>query len=303
MVSRIATAFQNQTTLRNLQASNAELSLTTYQISTGNKARVMSDVSGDASRILSLRDVHSRNKVYVEGMNNAENQLKSVEAALQSMTDLLEDAAQTATLGRNENSAATRATLAPKAKSLADTFYNLLNTQFQDRYVFSGQDGLNKPVSGVATATAFPGVPLPTTWYEGDTSQNSVITGANAELNYGVVGNDPALVKMKAGLESLWYGLQNNSIADMDSAITILKEARTDLSTALGAVGGQMNTINQISERTSTQNVFIKEQLDGLEKVDVAEAITLFGQQQTTLQASFQIIAQVNQLSLLNFLR
>jgi flagellar hook-associated protein 3 FlgL len=303
MVDRIATSFQNQNSLRSLRQSEAELALSTYQISSGNKARTLADVPTDANRILTLREVQTRTVVYTGGMTTASNSLKATEAALQSMTDLLEDAAQTATLGRNENSAATRSSLAPKAKSLADTFYNLINTQFQGRYIFSGQNGLEKPVNGVAAAATFPGLPLPTTWYEGDSSLPAVVTGPGTTLNYGVTGNDPALVKMKAGLEALWSGLQTNNLTDIDSAITVLKEARTDVSSALGRVGGELNTLTQLGDRASQQTDFLTEQLNALEKVDVAEAITAFSQQQTTLEASMSIIAQINQLSLLNFLR
>jgi flagellar hook-associated protein 3 FlgL len=303
MVDRIATSFQNQNTLRGLRQSEADLALSTYQISSGNKARTLADVPTDANRILTLREVQARNVVYTSGMTSASNSLKATEAALQSMTDLLEDAAQTATLGRNENSAATRASLAPKAKSLADTFYNVLNTQFQGRYLFSGQNGLERPVNGVAAPATFPGSPLPTAWYTGDSSLPAVVTGPGTTQTYGVTGDDPALVKMKAGLEALWNGLQTNNLTDIDNAITVLKEARTDVSSALGRVGGELNTFTLLGERSTQQREFLTEQLNDLEKVDVAEAITTFSQQQATLEASMSIIAQINQLSLLNFLR
>lgn len=303
MVSRIATAFQNQTSLRNLQKSSDGIALSIYQATTGNKARNLSEIPQEANRILSLRELQTRNTTYVTGMTSANNQLKAMESALQSMSDLLQDAAQTATLGRNENSATTRATLAPKAQSLVNTFYNLFNTQFEGQYLFSGQNGLNSPVSDAPAARAYPGDPLPTTWYEGDNSLPAVVTGPGTTLQYGVLGNDPAFTKIKAGLEALWNGLQTNNLSDLDSAITALNSARTDLSGSLGQVGGQMNTITQISEKTTTQNEFLKEQSDGLEKMDLSTALTTLSQQQATMDASMAAIMQLNQLSLLNYLR
>lgn len=302
MVSRIATGFQNENTLRNLRQSNEGLALSTYQITTGQRARRLADISEDASQILNLREVTSRTQSYLDNITSAKNQLQAMENALQGMSDLLGDAASTATLGRTENSASTRATLAPKAQAIAEGFYSLFTTQFNGEYLFSGSNGTVSPVSGNAAATAYPGAPLATTWYQGDTTTPAIITGPSTTLNYGVAGNEAAFSKIKAGVEALWYGLQNNALSDIDNAVNVLKEAKTDLSSLLGRVGGQMNTMDQITQRHTAQQGFLQEQSDELEKIDISEAITKFSEQQATMEASMSIIVRVNQLSLLDFL-
>lgn len=303
MITRIATYFQNQNSLRNLQQSNEGLALTSYQITTGNKARSLSDVASDSNQILGLRDVLQRTDVYQSNITSAKNVLQSAENALAGMVDMLSEAASTATLGRNENSAATRASLAPKAQAIADTFYNLFKTQFQGTYVFSGMNGTEAPVAGNATAAAYPGDPLTTTWYEGDSTPPNVVIGPNATLQYGVPGNDEAFAQIKAGLEALIYGLQNNSLTDLDSAVTALENARTGLAVLQGEVGGQINTLDQVNTRHGNQKQFLQEQLDSLDKADLSDALTTFSQQQAQMEASMLIITNVNQLSLLDFLR
>lgn len=303
MVTRIATYFQNQNSLRNLQQANEGIALTSYQITSGNKARKLADTANDSTQIMDLRNVLGRTATYQGNITTATNRLKAAENALSGMTDMLTEAASVATLGRNENSAATRASLAPKVQAIVETFYSLFNTEFEGNYIFSGMDGDKAPVAGTGTATAFPGLPLPTDWYQGDSTPPTVSTGPSSSLQYGVPGNEEAFAQMKAGLEALWYGLENNSISDIDNAITSLEAARTGLSVMQGRVGGQINTLDQISTRHSTQQQFLQEQLDGLEKADISEALTTFSQQQATLEASMLIISQVNQLSLLDFLR
>ncbi|MFZ2587966.1 MAG: flagellin [Alphaproteobacteria bacterium] len=303
MVTRIATYFQNQNSLRGLQTANEGLALTSYQVTSGYKGRTLADTAADSNQILNLRDVLARADVYQANITTASNRLKSAENALAGMTDLLAEAASVATLGRNENSASTRASLAPKAQAIADTFYNLFKTKFEGKYIFSGSDGDDEPVSGTATATTFPGLPLTTTWYNGDTTPPSVITGPGSTLQYGATGDEDAFAGMKAGLEALWYGLENNSLADIDNAISTLQTVRKDLSVLQGRVGGQINTLDQLGTRLDNQKTFSQEQLDGLEKVDVSEALTKFSQQQATLESSMLIITRINQLSLLDFLR
>lgn len=303
MVTRIATYFQNQNSLRGLQTANEGLALTSYQVTSGNIGRRLADTASDSGQILSLRDVLARTDVYQSNITTATNRLKAAENALAGMTDLLSEAASVATLGRNENSASTRASLAPKAQAIADTFYNMFKTKFEGNFIFSGNNGSEEPVSGQATATTFPGLPLDTSWYQGDGNTPSIITGPGSTLQYGVPGNSDGFAQLKAGLEALWYGLQNNSLADIDSAITTLQDARGSLSVLQGQVGGQINTLDQLDTRHGNQKQFMQEQLDGLEKVDVSEALTRFSEQQATLEASMLIITKVNQLSLLDFLR
>ena len=303
MVNRIATASQNAATLRNLQEANRGMALSTYQITTGLKSQTLSDDSGNSHQLLTLKDVQNRTTTYLSNITGASNQLKATESALQQMTDLLSEAASLATTGRNENSASTRATLAPKAQALAESFYSLFNTQYNGQYLFSGSNANTAPISGTSSPAAFPGEPLGTTWYQGDNQLATTVNGANTTLEYGVIGNGDAFSKLKAGLEGLWYGLQNNNVTEIDTAISTLGAAKTALSSTVSSVGGQMNNVEQLTERYTNQQSFIQTSMDGIEKVDISEALTTFSQQQATLQASMMIISQVNQVSLLDYIR
>lgn len=304
MVARIATASQNLATLRTLQQSNASMALSTYQITTGLKSRTLSDDSGNSQRLLTLQDVQTRTNTYISSLASAKNQLTASESALQQMSDLLAEASSLATTGRNENSADTRATLAPKAQALAESFYSLFNTQFNGQYLFSGSNAGTAPINTTATATAFPGEPLDSsTWYTGDTQPPTVVNGPGTTLEYGVLGNNDAFAKLKTGLEGLWYGLANNNVTEIDTAISTLTSAKTQLSGVISNVGGQMNNVEQFTERYTNQKTFLKQSVDDIAKVDVSEALTTFSQQSATLQASMMIISQANQVSLLNYLR
>lgn len=303
MVSRISTYYQNSETLRTLQSSADAMNLTSYQVTTGYKAKTLADVSADAQQILTLRDAQSRTDTYLSNLTSAKNSIQATESALQQMTDLLTDANNLATLGRNENDATTRAALAPKAQSLTESFYDLFSSQYNNQYLFSGSNGAQAPIAGSGAATAYPGSPLSTTWYQGDDQLPVTMSGTDLTLQYGVLGNDDAFAKLKAGLESLWYGLQNNDMTEVDNAVAALEDAKTGLSGLLGSVGGQLNSIDLLEQRHTDQQSFVSTQLDDLEKVDMSQALTLFSQQQSTLQASMLVISKMSQLTLLDYLR
>lgn len=302
MVTRVATAFQNENTLRNLQLANQGMALTTYQITTGLKSQKISDDPANMNTIISLRDVSTKTASYLANLSTAKNTLTSAESALNQLTDLLSDAVSLATTARNESSADTRATLAPKAQALAESFYTLFNSQYNGQYLFSGSNAAQQPISTAAAPQPFPGSPVPTTWYEGDDKLASVISGSGTTLQYGVLGDDSTFANLKGGLEALWYGLQNNNLTEIDNATSALTSAKTGLSTLLGDVGGQLNTIDLLSTRQTSQQGILNNQLSDLDQVDVSTALTQFSQQQATLQASMLIITKVNSLSLLDYL-
>ena len=303
MVTRVATGYQNQESLRQLQQTNVDLAKTTFQITTGFKDDSLSGFATDANALLDIYDLQSNTDMYMENISTAKSRLQSTESALQGMNDLLSEAASLWTLGRTENSAETRAALAPKAESITNTFYNIFNTKFDGRYIFSGQNGAEAPTNATATSTAFPGSPVPTTYYIGDSAKPAIISGPGQTTQYGVTGDETAIANIKAGLEALWYGLENNSETDIDQAIAALTDAQEELSSLLGDVGGQLSSFTQLETRHENQKVFLQEQADDLDKVDIAEAMTTLTQQEATLQASMLVITSVNQLSLLDFLR
>ncbi len=168
---RVATFFQNQASLTQLQKSNEELAKLTYQITTGNKTSRLAELAGSSDELLNLKDVTRNADIYIKNIDTARSRLSATESALQGLTSLLTDAASVSTLGRNENSAEARASLAPKVEALTRSFYSLFNTKFDGRYIFSGNNGAEPPTTATATSTTFPGSPAPSTYYTGDTAK------------------------------------------------------------------------------------------------------------------------------------
>lgn len=302
-MSRIATATFNRNAIEQLQSSNVNLAKTTFQVTSGLVAERFEDIAADAAQLLNLQDLRGLNDQYIQNMNTVASRLQSTENALQGMNDLIVEAANLWTLGRNENTAEVRANLAPKAEGLTETFYSLFKTRYDGRYIFSGAAGDRPPLTGTPIATTAPaGIPAPNTFYNGDSQRSVVITSTAVVEEYGITGDNDAFANMKAGLEALWFGLENNSEADLDAAIDLLNQTQTELSNLIGDVGGQQSAFDLLSARHENTNLFLTEQVDEIEKVDIAEAMTRFSQEQTTLEASLAVVNRINQLSLLDFL-
>lgn len=303
VTGRIATGFQFQNNVNRMNDLNASLNKTSYQISSGLKAQDFEDIATDVNELLNLQDQRSVTEQYKNNIQTAQSRLSATENAIQGLSNIILDAANVWTLGRSENTAETRANLAPQAEGLTEAFYNLINTKFDGRFIFSGAAADKPPLTTSPAANTFPGNPAPTDYYNGDSQRLQVITGAGAVEDYGITGDNQALADMKAGLETLWYGLENNSKSDIDGAINLLTGAQKGLSDVLGEVGGQKSALNIIDERHTNTNNFLTQRVDEIEKVDIAEAMTKFSQEIASLQASMTVITQLNSLSLVDFLR
>jgi flagellar hook-associated protein 3 FlgL len=302
MVTRVATAYSQQSAVLQMQKSNSSLALLTHQVSSGLKARRFEDLASDTNQLLNLKDVTKNSAVYVKNIDTAQSRLTAQEGALGTLSELIVEAANLWTLGRNENSAEVRATMAPKAEGLAESFYEVFKTKFDGKYIFSGQASEQEPITASPAASLFPGDPPPTAYYTGDTAKPIVITGPGNTQTYGVTGDDMAFARLKAGLETLWFGLQNDSVPDIDGAIDLLEQAQRDVSDLLGQVGGQINGLNLVADRHEGNIVFLQERVDELEKVDITEALSKFSQEEATLEASMLVLARLSNISLLDYI-
>ncbi len=302
MVTRISTSFLNTTLVNRLQTSNVEIAKNTYQISSGLEARRYEDISTETNALFDLKELRSSNERYIRNIEDVTARLSSSENALQGLSDMMADASNLWTLGRNENSAESRAALAPKAEALTRTFYQLFQTQFEGRYIFSGQASENPPLNQAPTANISPGNPAPTTYYTGDVARPSVITGEGIQIPYGVTGDQQGFADMLAGLEALWFGLENNSTTEIDNAIDLLNNAQTELSDMLGEVGGQIESLNLLKDRHESANINITQRVDDIEKADITEAISNYSANQAVLESSMAILARLQSTSLLDFI-
>lgn len=299
---RVSTTLMHQTALTQMEKSNSALSDLSYQITSGKKAKSLNEIAADANLLLNMEDLRTTTNTYVENLDTAKSRLSATENALQSLNDIMVEASNLYTLARNESNSEVRASLVSKAEGLANSLFSVMRTKFDGRYIFSGQDGETSPISGNPTATTIPADPPPTTYYNGDATKMKVITGNSTTESYGITGDHNGLARMKAGLEALMYGLENDSDTDIDGAIDMLQNAQSDISDMQGEVGGQMASFQLQIDRHENNKTFLQDRVDELEKVDVAEAMSKFAQQQSTLEASMMVISRLARLSLLDFM-
>ena len=127
------------------------------------------------------------------------------------------------------------------------------------------------------------------------------------DLEYGLRADNPAIRKVLDALFAL-------ATTDLNTTTTagfreIARLAAADLQTGRGMVsdlsaelGVKENVLDTTEQRHNDFMVVTETQLDRVENVDMAEAVSRLTQTQTNLEASYKLLASVRNLSLANFI-
>jgi flagellar hook-associated protein 3 FlgL len=155
-----------------------------------------------------------------------------------------------------------------------------------------------------------PGVGIGEYYYEGDTSVGTTLTARIDEgfdLDYGIRADNTNIKSILRSLyamattdltpttEAGFRQVAGQAEVDLDTGLRGLNIARADL-------GVQQQIMQEMSTRHDNFLTLVKIQIGQVQDQDMAEAIGRFNLLQTNLQTSFQVMASLRDLTLVNFL-
>jgi flagellar hook-associated protein 3 FlgL len=158
---------------------------------------------------------------------------------------------------------------------------------------------------------AVPGA-SPVRYYAGeyDATAESLITAridTNADITYGINGRDDAINTIVQALYAL-------SVSELTPSTDLgfrrlatraaddLKSGFDGLVSEIGELGVKQNQLSELTKRQEDFIVTLDIQLGSVEDVDMAMAISRLTFTQTSLQASYQMVAAMRELSLTRYL-
>ncbi len=132
--------------------------------------------------------------------------------------------------------------------------------------------------------------------------------GAGQTLSYGVQANDPAFRQVIQGLTMI-ASTDVSKITDpaaykawMSAAIGTLSGGMAGITQAQVAIGSQQNEVNSFVTKQGDMTTVYNNAIVTLTGVDSYEAASRFSALQTQLNASYSATAQMQKLSILNYL-
>jgi len=309
-MSRVSTTGNYQSALLNLMSAQTQQNEAQTRLSTQKIATDMQGFGRGAESLTALKAAQSRVQGFVDTGKVVADRLESQDLALNQVGDAVTGARETigaALASENIN------TLMLELQGQFQSIQNGLNAQHQGNYLFAGSDATRTPVT-VSTMAELAAAPsIASTFTNDDLPQTSRL-GESTTVRTGYLADDLGTEIFQIFKDIQDYN-DNPATGPLtgkptDAQKTFLTAQLSRLQTA------GTNTIEVISrngslakqvESTNASHTGQVEQLDAMvhtkTDADLAKAVTDIQLAQIAVQASAQVISQLKDTSLLNYLR
>jgi flagellar hook-associated protein 3 FlgL len=309
-VSNLASNRLIQSTILRTQDRIADRQL---QISTLQKSQDYAGIADESNRLVTLEASKRRVEQYLtEGtsvklrmqtMLNSIDSLKTTLKDVQGMArDILEDGTLPDGIDKDEF-----------AQVKISEIKDFLNVKVAGRYLFSGSLTETEPVvpgdlstapTNTSTLPAFTTEAEPSFYYQGDNTKLKARLDEGLDIQYGVTADNPAFEKMIRAVRILRSTplTDTNIKAKMQEAADLCTEAQTDLQSVELNVGTKLEQLGRTTKTLQSSKEFMGGIVSDLESADTFTAVAELTQDQTMLEASYNVLVRLSQLTLTKYL-
>lgn len=144
-------------------------------------------------------------------------------------------------------------------------------------------------------------------YFSGDGEAMTVRADDEFALEYGFAADAAGLEKLVRGLtyvrDAGTAGLTDAEQKSLlDQAFTLVKDSITGISEMRSELGSKYSVLEATKKSHENFLNYASTAISDLEDTDIALAMTSLAQEKTQLEASFMVLAQINQISLANYL-
>lgn len=302
---------------------------------TGKKTTTIAGFGyNSASASISYRNKNNLLDVYTNNLSIAKTRYDITDKAMTSITDTARDVLSQLR-SQLQTTVPNAAILSDNAKAQLQTITEKLNTQIDGQYVFSGTstdqaaftdmnelltnvgavvsaalvDPATTPASVVASTKAIASADLGLSTAGISATPMTFRADDNTTLTYNVSAGAPGFSDIMRGMAIVANLPQPTTAAEqanywdmINSAINLLESGATAVDTYQAQMGGQAKVVENLISNHRDTKVAIETYIGQVEDVDMAEAALKFANLKTQLEASYNIIAQMKDLSLINYI-
>lgn len=310
MTTGVGDLAENTQILQYIEQSKASADKIEQQISSGLASQNFAGISSQAAQLVSLNDQQTKQNAYIDTINNVSTRMQTMALAINSIENLA-----TQFVGNLPADAYNTKgeTIQEQAQQVLSQVAGYLNTQDGSMYVFSGNMTSTPSVNpgslpNPGSLTSSVGVAPPNGYYQGDNGVAQATIDNNVTMSYGITANNPAFEQFIRVLNFLAtsppFNQSNSSdVANVNQATQMLNQTVTQLQTLQGTVSLQQGQLSNTLTTHQQSLTLAKSSISNIEQVDPASAITQLNTLQTQLQASYQTMSIISQLSLVNYVK
>jgi len=307
-LDRIGTAASANFMLAQIQKTEAALDASNRQVVTGKLADTYGGYGDKTAVMESARAAGARADANTAAAKQASARLDLQDAQLGQLSTLMGQVRETLTKAAADQDATS---LMTQMQGYFDQAVEILNSKDANGYIYAGDRNQTAPVtvSKLSDLIALPSIPQA---FANGTVKSSVRIGDGQTVQVGMLASDlgtqlfslfQQVAQFDAGVNGPFDAKTTQAQQTfLESTIPTSISAAASVDTAAASNGIRFKMVQDTLSRLQATSVVYKGFVSSLEDVDMPQALAKLNQDQTALQATFQITATLNKLSLLNFL-
>ncbi|WND02066.1 flagellin [Temperatibacter marinus] len=307
-MTRVSSFGQQTLLLRGMMNNQESVFKAQQQITTGKKSTDYAGTAGDTATILGAKNFKSRVETYQSSIATIRGKLDANDVQLEGMLNSmrsLKETTQTALANYQAEG------LIPLLEQGFKFIVNGLNSNLDGTFLFSGAKTGTKPVNvdEISDLSSLGSI--------SDAFENSDIgfearIADGVELEFGLLADEIAEDAFQVMHDIYDYNVTNpgalegeldsTSYAFIQSKISELDTVIDDMLQIQVSNGLAFERLEVVDNQHKDTVNYLETYIADLEDVDLAEAITRLNNDQVALEASYQAVSSLTQLSLLRFL-
>jgi flagellar hook-associated protein 3 FlgL len=302
MVMRIATFALSDQMIAAAMRTEAVVANEQIQEASGVKSQFLAGYGADTQHVVNLQVSVTRAQSYIDAATLADNKTQVMDSAIRSVTDLITSLRSQLSAATTGNDSAT-ASVISSAQQMLTEMGSILNTQYNNQYVFGGARTTQAPVDLTSFSTGTGSTTTAdTSYYKGDDEIASVKVADDQTVSYGITADNPAFEQVMRVLKFV-ANASTLSSSDLKSALDLASSALDATSTVQAKLSSATSQIESAKSRQGDYQSFAETLAADLTGVDVAAVTAQLSAFQAQLSASFSAIAKIQGLNLASYLK
>ena len=308
-IDRISTNSQSQLMLSQIQQAELALDKTQTQVTSGKVSTTYAGIGDKTAMLEATRSAANRANAYQAATTLAVNQADLQDSQMSSLSDLANQLRQAITTAAGDNDGST---LMTTAQGIFDQVSQILNSKDANgNYLYGGDKNGQPPLTATSLSDRI-SMSSASDALQNGTVANSVMVGDGQSVKVGMLASDIGtglmqtlkdLADFNAGPNgNFGNGLTTAQSSFLSGEIVTATTAASQVNNAAAANGNIYGQLQDASANQKTMSTLFKGFVSNIEEVDMPTAITQLNQNQVALQAALQVTAQLNQVSLLNYI-
>lgn len=304
---RVTNSALNSVNLANIRILQSRIAERSIAISSGVESSRFSGIAEKASRLVNLEAAHAKSEQFIKNNQTVDTRLQTMETQIGNMFGIATDLRSLLMQAINANNLDSMA-LQSQAQSMMDQVAAFLNVKQDGRYLFAGSMTNTRPVdladAGFVTPLPiYPGI-ANTAYYQGNSTKLTARADENLSVVYGVTADQTGFEELIRALKLAATTATTSPPDDLrlNEALRVINLALNDLPAIRTTIGAARAALQRADTALGDGMLYAERTIGEIKNTDLTKAITLIATDQSALEASFAAFAQLQSVSLLNFL-